>query len=63
MYSQAIAGDAQDHTLFSNRSAAYLAQGLYEQAGGWRGGARPLLWQAAGTPSRPRCRLLGAAPA
>lgn len=31
MYSQAIAGAAQDHTLFSNRSAAYLALGLYEQ--------------------------------
>lgn len=32
MYSQAIAGDEQDHTLFGNRSAAYLALGLYEQA-------------------------------
>ena len=28
MYSQAIAGDETDHTLFSNRSAAYLAVGL-----------------------------------
>lgn len=31
-YSQAIAGDTKDKTLFSNRSAAYLASGLYEQA-------------------------------
>ncbi|KAG7675099.1 hypothetical protein Ndes2526A_g07853 [Nannochloris sp. 'desiccata'] len=31
-YSQAIAGDPKDKTLFSNRSAAYLASGLYEQA-------------------------------
>ena len=32
MYTQAVAGDESDHTLFSNRSAAYLALGLYEQA-------------------------------
>ena len=32
MYSQAIAGAPTDHTLFGNRSAAYLALGLYEQA-------------------------------
>jgi tetratricopeptide (TPR) repeat protein len=31
-YSQAIAGDPKDRTLFTNRSAAYLASGLYEQA-------------------------------
>ncbi|KAK9803026.1 hypothetical protein WJX72_005333 [[Myrmecia] bisecta] len=32
MYSQAIAGAPLDHTLFGNRSAAYLALGLYEEA-------------------------------
>ena len=32
MYSQAIAGAETDHTLFGNRSAAYLALGLYEEA-------------------------------
>lgn len=32
MYSQAIAGNERDHTLFSNRSASYLAIGLLEQA-------------------------------
>lgn len=32
MYSQAIAGNDKDHTLYSNRSAAYLALGLYDQA-------------------------------
>lgn len=32
MYSQAIAGAETDHTLFGNRSAAYLALGLYEGA-------------------------------
>ena len=32
MYSQAIAGDEGDAALYSNRSAAYLAQGLLEQA-------------------------------
>ncbi|GAB4824134.1 hypothetical protein N2152v2_011180 [Parachlorella kessleri] len=32
MYTQAVAGAESDHTLFSNRSAAYLALGLYEQA-------------------------------
>ena len=32
MYSQAIAGDETDHTLFSNRSAAYLAVGLLDAA-------------------------------
>ena len=32
MYSQAIAGDEGDATLFSNRSAAYLAAGLYQEA-------------------------------
>eukprot|EP00889_Picochlorum_renovo_P007052 jgi/Picre1/34082/NNA_001557.t1 len=32
MYSQAIAGNETDHTLFSNRSASYLAIGLLEQA-------------------------------
>lgn len=32
MYSQGIAGDEQDHTLFGNRSAAYLALGLLDQA-------------------------------
>jgi stress-induced-phosphoprotein 1 len=32
LYSQAIAGDEGDHTLYGNRSAAYLALGLYEQA-------------------------------
>lgn len=31
-YTQAIAGDPKNRTLFSNRSAAYLASGLYEQA-------------------------------
>ncbi|KDD73371.1 hypothetical protein H632_c2245p0, partial [Helicosporidium sp. ATCC 50920] len=31
-YSQAIAGRESDATLYSNRSAAYLRQGLYEQA-------------------------------
>lgn len=32
MYSQAIAGNEGDATLYGNRSAAYLAQGLLEQA-------------------------------
>ena len=32
MYSQAIAGAEMDHTLFGNRSAAYLALGLYEES-------------------------------
>lgn len=32
MYSQAIAGNPKDHTLFGNRSAAFLAMGLYEDA-------------------------------
>lgn len=32
MYSQAIAGDEEDPSLFANRSAAYLALGLYDQA-------------------------------
>ena len=32
MYSQAIAGEPKDHALFSNRSAAYMALGLFEQA-------------------------------
>ena len=32
MYSQAIAGETGDHTLFGNRAAAYLALGLYEEA-------------------------------
>ena len=32
MYSQAIAGDENDHTLFGNRSAAFLAVGLLEKA-------------------------------
>lgn len=32
MYSQAIAGDASDASLFANRSAAHLALGLYEAA-------------------------------
>jgi tetratricopeptide (TPR) repeat protein len=32
MYTQAIAGDSQDATLFANRSAACLASGLYDQA-------------------------------
>ena len=32
MYSQAIAGDEKDHTLFGNRSAAYITLGLYEEA-------------------------------
>ena len=32
MYSQAIAGAATDHTLFANRSAAYLAQCLSHEA-------------------------------
>ena len=31
-YTQAIAGDQKDRALFSNRSAAYLASGLFEQA-------------------------------
>ena len=32
MYSQGIAGNENDHTLFGNRSAAYLAIGLLDQA-------------------------------
>lgn len=32
MYSQAIAGDAGDASLFANRSAAHLALGLFEAA-------------------------------
>ena len=32
MYSQAIAGDETDHTLYSNRAAAYLAVGLLDAA-------------------------------
>ena len=32
MYSQAIAGAEGDATLFGNRSAAYLAAGLYQDA-------------------------------
>jgi tetratricopeptide (TPR) repeat protein len=32
MYSQAIAGAEGDATLFGNRSAAYLAAGLYQEA-------------------------------
>jgi predicted RNA methylase len=32
MYSQAIAGDETDHTLYSNRSAAHLAVGLLDAA-------------------------------
>lgn len=32
MYTQAIAGDTNDCTLFGNRSAAYMASGLFEQA-------------------------------
>ena len=31
-YTESIAGDPKDHTLFSNRSAAYLALGLYDPA-------------------------------
>lgn len=31
-YSQAIAGDEHDETLFANRSAAYLAQQLLDEA-------------------------------
>lgn len=31
-YSQAIAGCQSDHTLFSNRSAAYLATGMVDEA-------------------------------
>jgi hypothetical protein len=32
LYSQAIIGDPEDHKLLGNRSAAYLALGLYEEA-------------------------------
>lgn len=32
MYSQGIAGNENDHTLFGNRSVAYLAMGLLDQA-------------------------------
>lgn len=32
MYSQGIAGDENDHTLFGNRSMAYLSMGLLDQA-------------------------------
>ena len=32
MYTQAIAGDPNDATLFGNRSAAFMASGLFEQA-------------------------------
>lgn len=32
LYTQAIAGDDQDVTLFSNRSAAYLNSGLHQEA-------------------------------
>ena len=32
MYSQAIAGADTDATLFGNRSAAYLAAGMYQEA-------------------------------
>jgi stress-induced-phosphoprotein 1 len=32
MYSQAIAGAPEDHTLYGNRSAAYLALVQYEEA-------------------------------
>ena len=32
MYSQALTGDEKDHTLYSNRSAAYLALGLLDAA-------------------------------
>lgn len=32
MYSQGIAGNENDHTLFGNRSAAYLSIGLLDQA-------------------------------